>query len=103
VADVGDDDDVLRVRRIDGDRLLRLVQVALADVDVRGGRDGLRRLRAAACDGTESGTREDSDDRARKTDPTHRLLLPRGKAESTPDLPATASTAGSPLGTSEPV
>jgi hypothetical protein len=33
-VDVRDLDDVLRIRRVDGDRLLRLVRVALADVDV---------------------------------------------------------------------
>jgi hypothetical protein len=34
MADVGEQDDVVRVRRVEGDRFFRLVQMPLADIDV---------------------------------------------------------------------
>jgi len=40
VPDVADDDDVVRVCRVDGDRFFGLIQVSLADVDVHGNVDG---------------------------------------------------------------
>src|SRR6266581_7446631 len=41
-----------------------------------------RRRRAAAARPSKSGTDEDKDSGGHSTDPTHRLLLPREKAES---------------------
>ena len=77
VADVRHDDDVVRVRRIDGDRLLRLLARPLADVDVRrraddgpGGPDAARPRREQRCR---------SDKRGDEKRALHVLPFPRGR------------------------
>ena len=77
VADVADDHDVVRVGRIDGDRLFRLVQVPLADVDVRGCRQSRRRRGDTAARGSQRGTHADDAAGGSQADVAHRFLLPQ--------------------------
>src|SRR5262249_22054812 len=78
VTDVREDDDVFRVCRIDGDRLLRLVEVPLAYVDVEWG----RRCRDRSRHGCERGGGRE---KAQCEKPTMHVSPPSRRRDPTPD------------------